>query len=173
MRRISFIAPDLRRLEIAAYDLIALFAFDELRPFRGITSLIDWRLYSHLSRVVIEGFYRGRDGTQLLMPLGRHLPQTCLLLVGLGSRETFGEGPFTRSLSLAFDTALRLGLEKLVISLPGRQEGVCPPSDAIEWFLTAYDAMAEEWEVLLIEPQGAQKAMLPSVERWRLRQLVP
>jgi hypothetical protein len=153
--------------------LIALFSFDEMRPFRGITSLIDWRLYGHLSRMVMEGFYQGRAGTKMLMPLGRHFPQPYLLLVGLGDRNAFGEAPFMSSLALTFETTKALCLENLMLSLPGRQEGVCPSRDAIEWFLAAYDEREEGRGIIIVEPPGAQKAMLPSVERWRLRQLVP
>ena len=173
MKRISFIAPELRRLENTGGNLIALYCFEEKRPFRGITSLIDWRLYSHLSRMVIEGFFLGSAGEQLLMPLGRHLPQENLLLVGLGKRALFGEASFSDTVALTFETMRKLDAVDLILSLPGRQEGVCQSSDAIEWFIDNYDKWGDEKEIVIIEPQGAQKAMLPSVERWRLRQLVP
>ncbi len=173
MRRISFIPPDLKRLERTEGNLIALYCFEEKRPFKGIASLIDWRLYSHLTRMIIEGFFRGSAGEQLLMPLGRHLPQESLLLVGLGERSRFGESSFADAVAITFETLRRMDKETLVLSLPGRQEGVCPPGDAIEWFIEGYDQWGENHEVILVEPSGAQKAMLPAVERWRLRQLVP
>jgi hypothetical protein len=170
---ISFIAPELRRLESSPTNVVALFRFHEMRPLQGITSLIDWRLYGHLSRIIIEGFFTGAPGDQLLFPLAGHLPQDYLLLTGLGDRNVFDKQRFQESVVRTFDAMEKLDARHLALSLPGRVEGCCQTNDAIEWFIESYSCHGEEQEIAVIEPHGAQKAMLPAVERWRLRQLVP
>ncbi len=170
---LSFIVPDLRRLETANSDLIALYQFEELAPLRGITSLVDWRLHGHLSRVAIEGFFTGSPETPLLMPLGRLLPQQFLLLIGLGKREAFSDRIFKTSLERTFDITEDLHVDAVTMALPGRVEKETPSSDAIDWFIDVYSQKAIRREVTIVEPLGAQKAMLPAIERWRLRSLVP
>jgi hypothetical protein len=173
LKTVSFISPALRRLEASPTNVVALFLFRERRPLRGITGLVDWRLYGHLSRVVIEGFFEGDFLEQLLVPLGRHLPQHFLLVTGLGDRESFDKQVFLDSVAHTFDAVERLDERDIALALPGRVEGVCPTSDAIDWFIEGYDGHGEPQEIAVIEPHGAQKTMIPAVERWRLRQLVP
>jgi len=173
VKTISFISPELRRLEASPTNVVALFRFREMRPLRGITSLLDWRLYGHLSRVIIDRFFTGEAREQLLVPLGRHLPQRFLLLTGLGERKSFDKRTFLESIAQTFDAVERLDERDIAMALPGRVEGACTISDSIDWFIEGYDRHGEEQEIAVIEPHGAQKAMLPAVERWRLRQLVP
>jgi hypothetical protein len=173
LKTISFIPPTLRRLETSPTSVVALFRFKEMKPLAGFVSLVDWRLMGHLSRMIIDGFFGGERLEQLLMPLGRHLPQDYLLLTGLGCREEFDKGAFQESVAQTLGTVERLGTRDIALALPGRVEGLCNTHNAIEWLIEGYEQKGEEQEVVVIEPHGAQKAMIPAVERWRLRQLVP
>lgn len=173
MRRISFIAPELKRLDQAKESTLAFFRFAEQHPLAGLASLIDWRVYGHLSRLVVEGFLRGDPSESLLMPLGRHLFQEVLLVFGLGDRELFDQGVFLRGIKKLFDTMTALNRNDLVLVLPGRNEQVCETTQAMEWFLDAYEEHGNGRDIQIAEPLPAQKLMLPVLERWRLRQLVP
>jgi virulence-associated protein VagC len=133
--------------------VLALFRFKEMRPLAGISSLVDWRLHGHLSRLIIDGFFKGDAEESLLIPLGRRLPQEYLLVVGLGDRAGFTEKSFDSCLKKLFDTARGVNRSEIAVALPGRPEREC--------------------DTLLIEPVEAQKVIIPVVERWRLRQLVP
>ena len=173
MAAITFIAPDLRRLENVSARVLALYRFSDMKPMQGVSSLVDWRLYGHLSRMVINGFFLGEVGESLLMPLGRHLPQEYLLLFGLGSRENFCEKVFCEDTLRTFETVRDLGSRNVVLALPGRVENECHSDDAMEWFLECYQEHGDDQDIQIIEPMGAQKAMVPVMERWRLKQLVP
>ena len=170
---IRFILPDLRRLESTIAETVVLFRFSERVPFRGVASLIDWRLHGHLSRMTIEGFFTGDLGEPMLMPLCRFLPQRFLLVVGLGEKEKFSNEVFDTGLDRAFELLDGLDTPNIVLALPGRVENACPGSDAIDWFIDRYDAAPHMRECHIVEPPGAQKTMVPAVERWRLRHLVP
>ena len=172
MGDIGFITPDLKRLQkLRRGGALALFRFAELRPLAGVNSLVDWRLLGRLSRLVIDGFLSGAPGESLLFPLGGRLPQDNLLFLGLGDRERFGEHVFRRAVSRLFDQLDKLEDEpgNLVLSLPGRAEGVCDPAAAIDWFLPLTDQRAEGRRITLIEPTDAQKVMVPVTERWRVK----
>ena len=170
---IRFVLPELRRIENSFSQMIVMYRFEELTPFRGIASLVDWRLHGHLSRMTIEGFFSGSNTQPLLMPLGRFFPQQFLLLLGLGKRETFNESIVAERLGETFEIARQLKLTDLILSLPGRVENVCSAGDAIDWFIDAYDKQTDMDDMCIIESTKAQKQMSPAVERWRLRGLVP
>ncbi len=170
---IRFILPDLRRLENSHTAGLVLYRFEELVPFTGVSSLVDWRLHGHLSKITINGFFDGSLGKPLLMPLGRFLPQQFLLVLGLGPREAFAPSVFKERIEKTFDIARGLQMTDLTLALPGRVENACQCNDAIEWFIEVYEPASDMNEMMIIEPVQAQKAMVPAVERWRLRGLVP
>ncbi len=161
------------RLDQAAPNTLALFRFAERRPLQGVASLVDWRVYGHLSRLVIEGFLSGDPAECLLMPLGRHLCQKQLLILGLGDRDAFDMRVFNDGLKKLFVTLRALGSEEVILSLPGRIEQIGETTAAMEQFLEVYEEEPDDWDVVLIEPLRAQKTMAPVLERWRLRQLMP
>jgi hypothetical protein len=171
--RIGFVAPDLKRLELAEADAVALFRFSDPLPFAGAASLVDWRMLGHLSDLAIRGFLTGLEGEALLMPLSGRLPQRHLLVFGLGPRAGFGEAGFRGAVTRMLDTVPRLGGRSAAVCLPGRAEGLVPPELAVEWLLPLHEERGDEFPLTLIEPLVAQKTMAQVIEKWRLRRLVP
>ena len=171
---VSFIQPTLRRLEAGPAESAVFFCFEELRPLGGIVSLIDWRLHGQLSRRMIDGFFAGAYLSPLLVLPGKRLPISFLMLLGLGRRETFGQAAYTAALESAFEIQRRLNIRKFALSLPGRVEDVVAPETAMDWFIQVYDRHMDTLdEIYIIEPQATQKIMVPALERWRLRRLIP
>jgi len=174
VNRISFMAPRLERLdELPPGGLLVFFLFGERAPLAGAASLVDWRLHGHLSRLVIDGFIAGAAGEAVLVPLGRRLPQEHLVLLGLGPRAAFDASGFDQALARMFRTADGLGFGSIILAMPGRPELACDTTDAIERFLATYDRLGDDRPIHIIEPSGAQKAMIPAVERWRMKRAVP
>lgn len=173
MKRISFITPELRRLDGLEMDVLALFHFSEKRPLSGIASLVDWRFHGYISKLIIDGFLTGDEEETLLIPANRRLSQKYLLVFGVGPRLEFGKREFTDGLQRMFQTTKNLLLNTIVVALPGRPENVTSAPHAMEWFLSCYEEQSDTPDISIVEPTGAQKAILPIAERWRLRQLVP
>lgn len=173
MTSIGFVAPELRRLEQCQATVIAAFRFQEQAPLQGVLSLVDWRLHGHLSRLLINGFLSSAEHEVLLVPLSARLPQQHLLLGGLGERRPLSAEAFHAAVSSAFAGALNLRHQELLIVLPGRPEELVETAKAVEWLLEAYEPRKSDLQLTVAEPLATQKAMLPLVERWRLRQLVP
>lgn len=171
---VSFIQPTIRRLETGAARMAVFFCFQELRPFRGIVSLLDWRLHGQLSRRMIDGFFTGEQHLPLLVLPGKRLPIPFLLLMGLGNRDEFSRTVFSNALIRVFDIQRDLNVNKIALTLPGRLENMVTPETAMEWFIDAYDTQVDfADEIFIIEPPITQKAMIPVLDRWRLRRLIP
>ena len=107
------------------------------------------------------------------MPLGGRLPQEYLLILGIGERERFDEEAFHLGMQKMFKIVHGLNRADIVVALPGRAEGECETTDAVEWFLSCFGEHGGEQDIRILDTSGAQKTMAPAVERWRLRQLVP
>lgn len=173
LKRISFITSDLKRLDNISADVIALFHFSERRPLRGITSLVDWRLHGHLSKLIIDGFLTGSTEETLLMPTGGRLNQRYLLVFGIGPRVEFGKRACTTVVERMFRVVEGVSQGNIVLSLPGRVEDALEAPEAMEWLLSCYEDVPQAPDLYIIEPTEIQKAIVPIAERWRLRQLVP
>ena len=170
---VAFVAPRLSRLADHAGAYLCLFAIEEKRPLAGIVGAVDWRLHGHLSGLVIRGFLTGKVGEELLVPLGSRLPLPFLLVLGIGPRGSLTAARCGEALRRMFEVADRLGGADLVVALPGRPEQLVEPAEAMERLLAAYDAAGRGRKVTVVEPAAAQKAMLPVLERYRLRREMP
>ena len=174
MNIVTFIPPRLDRLDEQRGGLLIMFRFEERQPLVGVEGLIDWRLHGHLSRLIIDGFLSGNTDESLLVPLERRLPHDNLIVFGLGPTAGFCEKHFTGALERMFRSMDKLDASaSLTISLPGRSASACSSADAIDWFLPVYDNLGKHRDITIIESTRAQKAMLPAVERWRLKNSVP
>ncbi len=173
MGTVSLIAPDLRRLEGRKERAVGLFRFSGLEPFEGFSGMIDWRLLGRLSRLAIEGFLTGDEDERLLFPLGGRLPQDLLVVIGLGPRAGFGRAQFRSALDRLFDALDGLRAAGVALALPGRIEEACDAPAAIAWFLDAHDARVNDRDVAVVDRPSTHKVMLPAIERWQLKRLVP
>lgn len=174
MSKISFIAPRLDRLdEQPSGGLLGVFLPGERSPLNGVAGLVDWRLLGHLSRLVIDSFITGNRDEAVLVPLGTRLPHDHLVILGLGEPGGFSKEVYKNALIRLLRCADDLGHHSITLALPGRPEGLCETGEAIEEFLGIYDRLGGGKPITLIETIGAQKAMLPAVERWRLKHSVP
>ena len=174
MSGISFIPPRLERLDDQPPGgLLGMFRFERRNPLVGVASLVDWRLLGHLSKLVIEGFLTGADGESVLVPLGARMPHDHLVIQGLGDPDTLTRRSFEGAIGRLLSCAASLGHRDITLTLPGRPEGAYETSDAVEHFLSVYDRIGKDMPITIIETPGAQKAMLPAVERWRLKNSVP
>lgn len=168
MNTISFITPKLENIKCQD-GLLCLFLFEQKAPLHGITGLVDWRLQGQLSKLLISDFISGKQNESILFPLGRRLPISQLILIGLGAKEKFSQDRFITALSKMTQIADRLKNNKLVVSLPGSPENRVPPKNAIQWFLNHYELTEKRYSCTIIDTYETQQEMLPEIERWRMR----
>ncbi len=164
---LRFALPDLRRLDELRVEALCLPFFEDERPFRGASGLLDWRLRGQLSKLRIRGRIRGRAGERVLLP-GRPLTSfDKVFLVGVGPRDAFDDarGEAVCVEMLAILDACRARTAAIV--LPGRALGIATAERAIEWFLRASRGPHEQDEMTLVDDPDAHRAMQAVIERER------
>lgn len=78
-----------RSLDELDTDLIVTTLYEDERPPKGISGLIDWRLHGFLSRMILNGSIRGQFNESILIPLDKKFPARRLLVLGLGKPKDF------------------------------------------------------------------------------------
>ena len=164
---IKVAVPDLRRLDELRAEALCLPFFEDERPFRGASGLLDWRLRGQLSKLRIRGRIRGQVGERVLLP-GRPLTAfDKVFLVGVGARAGFDDprGEAVCAAMVAILDACRARTAALV--LPGRAMGLVSAERAFEWFLRATRGPHEQDEVTLVDDADSHRAMQSVLERER------
>lgn len=100
-------------------EIIALPFFEDERPLRGASGLVDWRMNGALSRLILQGAVSGVERESLLMSTDGRISAPRLLLFGLGDSKVFDGKRFQGLLSQFVKTVVKLKLTRLAIVVPG------------------------------------------------------
>lgn len=104
---------------IQGVDTLCLFVGEDERPLRGTAGFVDWRLCGALSRVLVDKFFTGTPGEQLLFPTEGRLPMGRIFVVGVGKAPALtGEG-LGRALSAAATMLNRAKVDSVALEVPG------------------------------------------------------
>ena len=105
-------------------DAFLLLVTEEDRPLSGAAGYLDWRMCGALSRVLLSGFFSGKAGEQLLMPI-RGLRTEKLFAVGAGASARISADSLGEILEAAAKAMVKAKVQSVALSLPS-----CPLSDA-------------------------------------------
>lgn len=166
---VQFAAPDLRRLDGLRADALVLTFFEDERPLRGTSGLVDWRLCGRLSALIAEQRITGRRGETTLLPPRPRLPFDRLMLYGLGASEEFDDGVCTDALQAIFDTLTALRSRTVLLVIPGRATGLLSAERAIDVLLDSVKSRDGQDTVTVLEPFAAQKLMIPLLDKRKKR----
>ncbi len=108
-------------------DALCLFVTDDDRPLEGAAGFVDWRMCGSLSRVLLQGFFKGDRGEQLLMPTSGGVPAVKLFAVGAGSSKTLDASTLGLLLESSALMLKRAGVTSVAVSLPK-----CALDDAVK-----------------------------------------
>jgi hypothetical protein len=136
---ISFLPVDLHRWDSGpGGDVLVVPVWSDVRPLRGPTGLLDWRLCGKISQMIREGRVSGSTGEKLLLVTGR-LAWRRVLAVGVGASADFCEGDCRATLECALDAARGIGATHMAIALPGRDIDLVKPDLAMHCLLDAIE----------------------------------
>ncbi len=169
---LKYIPLTLRAIDGLRSELAVLSFFEDERPLRAASGLMDWRLCGRLSRLVATDVARGTPGACTLLPAGERLPFERLLLVGTGPRDRFDDGVFSLVCEKISRALVGLRARNIAVSIPGRSAGLLPAEDAGRRFLEAIEGAFDEIdEVSILDEPDALRALAPGaeLERRRLR----
>ena len=115
-----FVTPDLRKLDETSAELVACGMWKDERPMGGLAGLLDWRMGGKISKLARETFVGGELGEVLFVPGRPRLPFDKIIVLGLGERSAFGDGPFREVVTKLLRTLEGLHVRRAVVELPGR-----------------------------------------------------
>jgi hypothetical protein len=126
------VALETEPLERADAEVAVASFFDGDRPLRGAASRADWRLCGMISELLAAGRLRGAAGEALLVPTGRRLRASRLVVVGLGSAARFGPVELAQAARGIAERLLDLRAATAVLAIPGDWLGAVPLRPAAE-----------------------------------------
>jgi hypothetical protein len=101
--------------EVPGYVVLATF-FEDVRPLKGSTSLVDWRLNGRLSEMILKGHLSGQFKESLIMPSQGRMSAKDIFLFGLGTSADVSEKRLEDGFSLLIDKLALLKSPDVVIS---------------------------------------------------------
>jgi hypothetical protein len=156
---VHLLANELSRWDEVEGGSLLLTFFSDERPLRGAAGLADWRLCGRLSRLIKRGRLSGAQGEKLLLPPGRRLPFTRILLFGLGASSQFNEQVYRDHVRWIREVAERARLDDYALQPPGRATGLIGARRALELWLEEAAQDGHTARVAIIDSQNGQKDM--------------
>jgi hypothetical protein len=168
---LRFILPALRRLDLAATEVLVASLTENERPVRGLSGLLDWRLKGRIARLLTDGFATGKLGEVLLIPGKPRLPFDKVILFGLGQTANFGDRTYRQVVGRMLSTLEGLRARSAVVELPGRHFNAIRPEDAANVLLEQAAERPDHDLWTLVESAEAQQVIAQQVilERKRVR----
>jgi len=161
---ITFLPVDLHRWDRGPEgDILVVPIWTDVRPLRGPTGLLDWRLCGKLSQMIREGRVSGALGEKLLLVTSR-LRWSRVLGIGAGPSIGFGGDCYRAVVECALEAARGIGAAHVAIALPGRDIDLIKPDLAMRSLLEAIDKSHGEqgtWlrAITIIDVPQAAKVM--------------
>jgi hypothetical protein len=131
----TFLPIDLTRWDcIPDGDALAVPVWSDIRPLRGASGLLDWRLCGKLSQLIRDGRFTGAAGEKLLLATNRVRWERVLAL-GVGDSSSFGDADLLQTMDSCLEALRRIGAHSLAIALPGRDIDLIRPDRAMRGLL--------------------------------------
>ncbi len=111
--------PSLEAIDaLNGIDALCVFVAEDDRPLSGAAGYLDWRMCGALSRVLLQGFFKGDRGEQLLMPTSGGVSTVKLFAVGAGNSKALDASTLGLLLESSALMLKKAGVTSVAISLP-------------------------------------------------------
>ncbi len=127
-------------------EAIILTFFQEEKPLKGLSGLVDWRLHGFISRAMIDKFVTGRFAEKTLIASNALLLAPKILCVGLGKGPRYSFSRLEEISTLIFQTLHRLHIFTFAACLPGVETLGLDYSNAIECLVNGAIAWTQSQE---------------------------
>ncbi|MBX3184798.1 MAG: leucyl aminopeptidase [Polyangiaceae bacterium] len=156
---LRFVAPSLRRLDLAGAEVLVCCLVQGERPPGGVAGLIDWRFSGKLSRLLLRGFVTGELGEVVLLPGRPKLPFDKLLFFGLGEAKGFDERVYRMTVERILERLAGLNTRRAVVELPGRAGELISAERAAAVLLEITEERPEHDSWTLVESPETQRVI--------------
>ncbi len=132
-------------------QLALVMAFEDVRPLKGGSGWVDWRLNGKLSQLIYRSKFSGVRGEALLMPSGGRLDVREILFVGMGSRHNLKDAELPHLLAMLVEKLTLKRAPSFVLSLGDLIPGMFEWRNAARLFLSMLSGREENMEITLVE----------------------
>jgi hypothetical protein len=136
--------------EVPGQVTLATF-FEDVRPLRGSTSLIDWRLNGRLSDLILKGHLSGHFQEALIMPSQGRLSTKDILLFGLGASNGVSEKKLEEGFSTLIDKLALLKSPDVIVSFGDLSKDFMSWRAMLRSFMTTLASRHDEFQVVCAE----------------------
>ena len=148
-------------------ELVVLPFFEDERPLRGASGLIDWRLCGAISRKILAGYLDGRFGEQGLLANPARLRADGLLFFGLGRNEAFDESRARAACTSIAEAVREARTSSVALALPGRSLERLPALRAMQIWLEIEVHAGQLDEITIIEAAEEHRGLHALVDGLR------
>lgn len=136
--------------EVPGQVTLATF-FEDVRPLRGSTSLIDWRLNGRLSDLILQGRISGHFKESLIMPSQGRLATNDILLFGLGASNEVTEKRLDDGFSILIEKLALLKSPDVVVSFGDLSKDFMSWRAMLRSFMTTLSSKHDDFQVVCAE----------------------
>ncbi len=136
--------------EVPGQVALATF-FEDIRPLKGSTSLIDWRLNGRLSDLIIQGRLSGQYKESLIMPSQGRMATKDIFLFGLGTSSDVSERKMEDGFSVLIDKLALLKSPDVVVSFGDLSKDFMGWRAMLRSFMNSLSAKHDNFQVVCAE----------------------
>lgn len=136
--------------EVPGQVTLATF-FEDVRPLRGSTSLIDWRLNGRLSELILKGRLSGQFQEALIMPSQGRLSTKDILLFGLGGSGDVSEKRLEEGFATLIDKLALLKSPDVIVSFGDLSKDFMSWRAMLRSFMTTLASKHDDFQVVCAE----------------------
>ncbi|MGH9390888.1 MAG: M17 family peptidase N-terminal domain-containing protein [Vicinamibacteria bacterium] len=153
---------------------LVLTFFEDERPLRGASGLIDWRMDGFVSRLLEERRLEGHTDEATLIPSQGRVGPKAILLIGLGKKTSFNYRRITETATFAIEKLHGIDVNDFAFEIPGRhvldlnlERGSYALTRGILRALEVQAASETPLEVLLLDRHESFRAVTSGIARAR------
>lgn len=113
--------------------------FEDEKPPRGLSGLLDWHLNGKISRFILEEIFSGRFGEKLLFNVSSRLPWGRYMLVGMGLRNEINLESYREISNVIISSIADMKYDSVCCQVPGFHRLNFEFSKAFELFLSVFE----------------------------------
>lgn len=98
-------------------EVVAALFFEDDRPLRGPAALLDWRLNSLLTELLLHGKSVGRAGERILVRSNGKIGSEWILFAGGGNRRDLVPETYGELIRGVVESSLRAGFQRIALCL--------------------------------------------------------
>jgi len=125
--------------------------FEDVRPLKGSTSLIDWRLNGRLSDLILQGKISGQFSESVIMPAQGRLAAQEIFIFGLGRAGDLSEKRLEDGFLLLIDKLALLKSGDVIISFGDLAKDFMGWRALLRSFMTSLTVKRDDFQVVCAE----------------------